>query len=383
TRNGGSSILQLAEVQLSDGDTTRPPDYSDLVDNSSATGITFASPTPFVQYRANGPAEQATFYTLTSGPVPGDAVSWVLKGSSDGQAWVVIDQRSGQTFPWRSQTRAFKIAKPGKYGFYRIEVTANTGEPTVTLAEIELLGPKLRAAQLAVEVTGGVAAPGDTIAVEATVTNDSTRPASGEVTAAAPAGWEVQPASVEFGPIGGGAAETATFQVTVPAGAAPGTYPIDVSVTSERGTAQGSGDVQVIDDVIEFTPGTAAEEPWLSDADGSQLDGTVFDGRARFADGSQYFVYRFQLPSAVTGGQLTIDVGNQFLVRVSTDGENWQTILEEAENVRDLSNRQEHVFDLNELREGSQTLYVRFGDSQTADGWGAWLARLRLEMQLG
>jgi hypothetical protein len=42
-----------------------------------------------------------------------------------------------------------------------------------------------------------------------------------------------------------------------------------------------------------------------------------------------------------------------------------------------------HTFDLNELRGGSssRTLYLRFDDSQPADGWGAWLAHVRLELQ--
>jgi hypothetical protein len=85
----------------------------------------------------------------------------------------------------------------------------------------------------------------------------------------------------------------------------------------------------------------------------------------------------------VGGGTLTLDIGNQFLVRVSVDGESWNTVLEETRNVRDLSNRGERPLDLNELRGDSSTLYVWIGDSQTQDGWGAWLARLRLEMETG
>jgi hypothetical protein len=267
---------------------------------------------------------------------------------------------------------------------YRLEVTANTGDPTVTLMELELLSTKAQASQLGVDVTGAVARPGETVDIHATVSNGGNRPVSGEVTATVPDGWTVQPATATFGPVVGGGTEVVTFQVTVPDGAAPGAYPIDVVATSTTGlTAKGSADVQVIGDVIEFTPGTKAEEPWLFDADGSQLDGSVFDGQARFTDGDRYAVYRFQLPGEVTGGTLTLDIGNQFLVRVSTDGENWRTVLEETQNVRDLSNRAERTLDLNELRGDSTVLYVRMGDSQPADGWGSWLARLKLEMQTG
>ena len=55
-------------------------------------------------------------------------------------------------------------------------------------------------------------------------------------------------------------------------------------------------------------------------------------------------------------------------------------MLEETQNIRDLSNRQERALDLNELRGDGRDLYVWIGDSQTQDGWGAWLARLKLEM---
>ena len=75
----------------------------------------------------------------------------------------------------------------------------------------------------------------------------------------------------------------------------------------------------VIGDTIEFTPGTDAETPWLFDADGSQLDGAVYDGNGRFTDGDNHATYRFQLPSDVTGGTLTLEIGNEFLVDVSTD----------------------------------------------------------------
>jgi hypothetical protein len=93
TANSGDPILQLAEVQLSDG-----------VDRAA-----------------------------------GDPRSWVLKGSNDGHTWAVLDERHGETFQWRRQTRAFKAARQGMYTFYRIEVTDNGGQPSTVLAEVELL----------------------------------------------------------------------------------------------------------------------------------------------------------------------------------------------------------------------------------------------------
>ncbi|MGW4797989.1 hypothetical protein ACWEPC_36780 [Nonomuraea sp. NPDC004297] len=135
--------------------------------------------------------------------------------------------------------------------------------------------------------------------------------------------------------------------------------------------------VTVVGDTVEFTPGTPAEEPWLLDEGGSQLDGEVHDGRARFTDGDSQAVYRFELPARATGGTLTLDIGNQFLVQVSPDNRSWRTVLQESGNVRDLSNRAERTVDLGEGR----AFYVRLADSRPEDGWGSWLARLRLHLR--
>lgn len=116
------------------------PSEPALVDDTSATRVTFPTATPAWQYQFAGAGEQAEYYTLTSGHVAGDAKAWRLRGSYDGTTWTTIDERTDQAFPWRLQTRPFKIAKPGKYAYYRLEVTANTGEATTTLAEVELLG---------------------------------------------------------------------------------------------------------------------------------------------------------------------------------------------------------------------------------------------------
>jgi hypothetical protein len=56
-------------------------------------------------------------------------------------------------------------------------------------------------------------------------------------------------------------------------------------------------------------PRTAAEEPWLFDADGSQ-----FDGRGRCADNERFFVYRFPIGDDVTAGTLSLLLRAEFLV---------------------------------------------------------------------
>ncbi len=147
---------------------------------------------------------------------------------------------------------------------------------------------------------------------------------------------------------------------------------------SGEGDAKAAGSITVIGDHVEFTPGTDAEAPWLFDTDGSQ-----FDGEGRFTDNGNHATYRFQLPADVEGGTFTLDVGNQFLVEASTDNATWTTVLKEDRPIRDRSNQAERTLDLDALRGGGRTVYLRLGDSQPDDGWGGWLGRLELDLERG
>lgn len=112
-----------------------------LFDNTSDTRWSIESKTPWIQYQFKDGKPKAQMYTLTSGTTSGaDPKSWVLQGSKDGKKWTTLDRRSDEKFRWRQYTRAFTIQHPGKYSFYRLEVTSNGGEATTSLAEMELLG---------------------------------------------------------------------------------------------------------------------------------------------------------------------------------------------------------------------------------------------------
>ncbi len=121
---------------------------TNLWDNNSSNRVTFNSQTPWMQYQFSGPAVKATVYTLTSGNAAGDPTAWVLRGSNDGTNWTDLDTRSGQSFVWRLYTRAFTVANPGSYAYYRLDVTQNSGEATTGLAEIELLANTATATML-------------------------------------------------------------------------------------------------------------------------------------------------------------------------------------------------------------------------------------------
>jgi hypothetical protein len=108
-----------------------------LVDNTSTTQVDFPAGPASVEYQFDQP-QRIQQYTLTSAAEAGDPSAWTLEGSSDGLHWTVLDQRSGESFTWRQQTRAFTPAASGSYRYYRVDASS-TGTP-IHIAEIELLG---------------------------------------------------------------------------------------------------------------------------------------------------------------------------------------------------------------------------------------------------
>ena len=252
-------------------DATERDEESALFDDTAATRETLTGP---VTYTFDERRE-VRFFTLTSAETGGaDPSSWEVEGSNDGRRWRELDDREDESFQWRLQTRPFKLDDRDDYRHYRIVF-----DGPVRLAEVELLTDEERAeTPLEVEAEGAVARPGQTATVEATVFNWGDQSRSGQVTASAPAGWTVTPASAPFGPIARGESDDATFEVTVPAGTELGTYPIEFTATASGTSAKASANVSVVGDVVEFSPGTAEEEPWLFDA--AIAAHGEFDGRA-------------------------------------------------------------------------------------------------------
>ncbi|KAB1141635.1 glycoside hydrolase family 92 protein [Streptomyces luteolifulvus] len=102
-----------------------------LFDNTSATDASASGSVDLPVAEAAEPVQ----YTLTSSADHTKApTGWTLQGSSDGTTWQTLDHRSGESFRWDRQTRAFTIGAPGTYAKYRLVLD---GEPT--LAEVELL----------------------------------------------------------------------------------------------------------------------------------------------------------------------------------------------------------------------------------------------------
>lgn len=95
-----------------------------------------------VSWQAELPAaKKVEAYTLTSAEdVPArDPQVWVLEGSADGKAWTTLDRQSfDKPFEKRHQSKAFKIAQPAEFRFYRFTFTPQ--DSYFQVAEIALAG---------------------------------------------------------------------------------------------------------------------------------------------------------------------------------------------------------------------------------------------------
>ncbi|WP_430378071.1 GH92 family glycosyl hydrolase [Streptomyces sp. B1-3] len=101
-----------------------------LFDNTSATEAAVTS----VDLPVSGEVEGVQ-YTVTSSSDRAKApAGWTLQGSADGSTWKTLDRRSGESFAWDRQTRAFTVKSPGTYGKYRLVLDGEA-----VLSEVELL----------------------------------------------------------------------------------------------------------------------------------------------------------------------------------------------------------------------------------------------------
>ncbi len=132
--------LTRLDLGVATGPDQTPADP--LFDDTSESELILVGERPAVTWRfTDGAARTAVLYTLTSTRTgDSDPADWELQGSADGAAWTTIDRRTGESFPWRRQTRAFSIGEPGAYPHYRLVVTGTSGGSAPGLAEVELLG---------------------------------------------------------------------------------------------------------------------------------------------------------------------------------------------------------------------------------------------------
>jgi predicted alpha-1,2-mannosidase len=134
----GNIMGKVVEVQAS-GDNPPNETVQRVVDGDVNTKWLAFAPTGWVQVKLSEPIAVVDYALSSANDAPGrDPRDWVLQGSADGQAWVDLDTRSGEQFSGRFKTRQYKAANTTAYLYYRLNMTANSGDPLIQLAEWQL-----------------------------------------------------------------------------------------------------------------------------------------------------------------------------------------------------------------------------------------------------
>jgi alpha-L-fucosidase 2 len=106
-------------------------------DGSSATKWLIFTKAGWIQYHYTT-AKAVNKYEITSAnDVPArDPKSWTLKGSNDGTNWTTLDTRTNETFANRFQVNTYTFTNSTAYTDYRLDVSANSGDANLQIAEI-------------------------------------------------------------------------------------------------------------------------------------------------------------------------------------------------------------------------------------------------------
>lgn len=174
----GLDVTDYGATVTASGENAPNESAVKVLDNSSSTKwLAFAAPSANspVWLQIAFPAGQkyaVNAYTLTSAnDSPGrDPRSWTLQGSNNGTDWTELDAKSSETFSSRFQKKSYSFANVQKFGYYRLALSQNNGEPYTQLAEVELFADTDGSDQFAVADTVSVLDLGDVQAVKKSLT---------------------------------------------------------------------------------------------------------------------------------------------------------------------------------------------------------------------
>ncbi|WP_433303549.1 GH92 family glycosyl hydrolase [Actinoplanes sp. CA-030573] len=110
-----------------------------LEDNESATKWLAFSPTGWVAYQLAKPVTVVKYSLTSANDAPGrDPQDFTLQGSADGAQWTDLDRRTGQSFGGRFATNTYTFTNTTPYAYYRLDITANSGDSIVQLADWDI-----------------------------------------------------------------------------------------------------------------------------------------------------------------------------------------------------------------------------------------------------
>ncbi|MFI9201836.1 GH92 family glycosyl hydrolase [Streptomyces sp. NPDC053048] len=147
----GNVTDKVTAVRASGEHTEAGEVKENLIDGESATKWLDFERAAWLEFELSAPVKAVRYALTSANDAPGrDPRDWTLKGSDDGRNWTTLDSRHEQTFERRLQTKEFGFESGTAYRQFRLEITRNSGEPVLQLAEVQLA-----------TATGGTPPPAD------------------------------------------------------------------------------------------------------------------------------------------------------------------------------------------------------------------------------
>ena len=131
---------KVTETSANSENTGAGEVVANLVDGSTDTKWLAWTPTAWAQITLSEPIA-ITHYALSSANdfAGRDPKDWTLQGSDDALTWTDLDRQTGQMFPDRFQTKSYQLAAPSAaYRYYKLDITANNGDPITQMSELLL-----------------------------------------------------------------------------------------------------------------------------------------------------------------------------------------------------------------------------------------------------
>jgi predicted alpha-1,2-mannosidase len=131
----GSLLGQVGAVTAS---AENPPGEmaANLKDGNPSTKWLAFDPTGWVTYQLAKPAVVVRYSLTSANDAPSrDPKDFTVQGSNDGSTWTDLDRRTGESFSGRFAGNTYDFANTTAYGYYRLNITANSGDSLVQLAD--------------------------------------------------------------------------------------------------------------------------------------------------------------------------------------------------------------------------------------------------------
>ncbi len=136
---GGNEMDKVTKVEANGENTGAGEIATNVADGDPYTKWLVFEPTGWLTFTMSEPVTIVKYALTSANDAPGrDPKDWTLYGSHDGSSWTALDSRTGQDFTDRFQTKVYEFSNSTAYDHFKLDITANHGDPIVQLAEVVL-----------------------------------------------------------------------------------------------------------------------------------------------------------------------------------------------------------------------------------------------------